>query len=63
VKSVYTIDKVYLELTLVNVGFVMRLAKICDAAFCETESVLADVKGIGDVVAEEVPGLLVSFII
>jgi len=43
-KSVYTIDEVCFELILVNLGIVMCLAKIRDATFCETESILADVE-------------------
>lgn len=61
VKPVYTIDKVCFELVLVDIGIVMCLAKICDATFCKTESILANIEGMGNFVAEEVPGLPVSF--
>jgi len=61
VKSVYTIDKVCFELILVDIGIVVCLAKIRDATFCETESILANIEGMGDVVTKEVPGLLVNF--
>jgi len=61
VKSVYTIDKVCFELILVDIGIVMGLAEICDATFRETESILANIEGMGDFVAEEVPGFLVNF--
>lgn len=59
-KAIYTIDKMGFELGLFEAGVVVRLAKIRDAAFGETEGTLGDIKGIGDLVAEEVPSCLIS---
>ena len=60
-KPVYTIEHMSFELALVDVWIVVRLAKIRDAGFGETESILGDIKGAADLMTEKVPDPLVSF--